>query len=156
MKSVLLTASMLTLTLSAVAQSGGKSEVFASPQIRAQLQALDTKAQDTGSSGVTLADYGSHKLQLSVRTTSGGAEIHAHYDDVMIVQQGSATIVTGGTVANSKAGPDGETKGTGIEGGTSRTISQGDIVTVNAGIPHQILVTPGTTYSALVIKVREP
>jgi hypothetical protein len=28
-------------------------------------------------------------------------------------------------------------------------------VTVNAGVPHQILVAPGVVYSAVVIKVRE-
>lgn len=156
MKCALLTVSILLLAVPALAQTGGKSEVFASPQIRAQLDALAAKAKDTGSSGATLADYGSHKVQLSVRTTSGGAEVHAHYDDVMVVEQGSATIITGGTVISPKTGDDGETKGTKIEGGTSRTIAQGDIVTVNAGIPHQILVPSGTIYSALVIKVREP
>jgi mannose-6-phosphate isomerase-like protein (cupin superfamily) len=90
-----------------------------------------------------------------VRTTSGGAEVHAHFDDVMIVQQGSATLVTGGTIIDPKSTPDGETKGTGIQGGKSQTISPGDLVTVNAGVPHQLLVSPGTTYSAVVIKVRE-
>lgn len=156
MKSVLLTASMLTLALSALAQNGGKSEIFASPQVRAQLQDLAAKAKYNGSSGATLAADGNYKVMFSVRTASGGAEIHAHYDDVMIVQEGSATLITGGTVVSLKTGADGETKGTGIEGGTSRVISQGDIVTVNAGTPHQILITPGTTYSALVIKVKEP
>jgi uncharacterized RmlC-like cupin family protein len=31
----------------------------------------------------------------------------------------------------------------------------GDLVTVNAGVPHQIIVASGTTYSAVVVKVKE-
>ena len=145
----------LLLSASALAQSAGKSDVFSAQQNRAQLEALTAQAKSSGSAGVTLADYGSHKLQISVRTTSGGAEIHAHYDDVMIVEQGSATIITGGTVVDAKTNQDGETKGSSIQGGQSRTIAAGDIVTVNAGIPHQIIVPTGTTYRAFVIKVKE-
>ena len=145
----------IAFSVSAVAQSSGKSDVFSASQIRTLLSTLGAQAATSGSAGTTLADYGSHRVQLSVRTASGGAEIHAHFDDVMIVQQGSATLMTGGTVVEPKSTPDGETKGTGIQGGQSRTISVGDIVTVNAGVPHQILVPAGTTYAALVIKVRE-
>jgi mannose-6-phosphate isomerase-like protein (cupin superfamily) len=141
--------------LSAVAQSGGKAEVFASAQIKAQLATLGAQAAASGSAGATLGDYGSHRVQISVRTSSGGAEVHAHWDDVMIVQQGIATLITGGTVVDPKSNPDGETHGASIQGGQSRTISVGDVITVNAGVPHQILVPAGTTYSALVIKVHE-
>jgi mannose-6-phosphate isomerase-like protein (cupin superfamily) len=143
------------LSIPAKAQSGGKAELFSAAQIREQLTALAPKAAAAGSAGQVLADYGSHRVQISVRTTSGGAEIHAHFDDVMIVQQGSATLVTGGTVIDPKSNPDGETNGSGIRGGKLQTISPGDLVTVNAGVPHQLLVSPGTTYSALVIKVKE-
>ncbi len=146
---------LLALGLSATAQSGGKADLFSAAQIRTQLATLDAQAATSGSAGTTLADYGSHKVQISVRTASGGAEVHAHFNDVMIVQQGSATLITGGSVVDAKTGPDGETKGTSIEGGQSRAIAVGDLVTVNAGVPHQILVPAGTTYSAIVIKVRQ-
>jgi mannose-6-phosphate isomerase-like protein (cupin superfamily) len=145
----------VALSLPAFSQTGGKSEIFSAAQIRQHLATLGTQAAASGSAGQVLADYGSHKLQISVRTTSGGAEIHAHFDDVMIVQQGTATLITGGTVIDSKTGPDGETKGTGLQGGKSQTISVGDLVTVNAGVPHQIIVASGTTYSAVVVKVKE-
>jgi mannose-6-phosphate isomerase-like protein (cupin superfamily) len=148
---------LFTLVISspAFAQSSGKAEVFSSVSLRTQLTALEEKAQALGSAGSTLADYGNHKLQISVRTVSGGAEIHAHVNDVMIVQHGNATLITGGTVVDPKTNQDGETKGTGIQGGKSQTIAAGDVVTVNAGVPHQLLISPGTTYSALVIKVKE-
>jgi mannose-6-phosphate isomerase-like protein (cupin superfamily) len=146
---------LVALSIPAFAQIRGKAELFSAAQIRTQLASLATQAAASGSAGETLADYGSHKVQISVRTASGGAEIHAHFDDVMIVQQGSATLITGGTVIDPKASADGETKGTSIQGGKSQTIAVGDLVTVNAGVPHQLIVAPGTTYSAIVVKVKE-
>ncbi len=143
------------LSLPAVAQTSGKADVFSAAQIKALLATLGTQAAAAGSAGTTLADYGSHKVQLSVRTASGGAEIHAHFDDVMIVEQGSATLIIGGTVLGAQSNSDGETHGISIQGGQSRAISVGDVVTVNAGVPHQLIVPAGTTYSAIVIKVRE-
>lgn len=155
MRSLMVAVFLVALSFAATAQSGGKAEVFASQDLLGQRTALEAKAKAAGSAGVTLADYGSHKVQISVRTESGGGEIHARFDDVMIVQQGTATLITGGTIIDGKTGADGETKGSGIKGGKSQAIGPGDIVTVNAGVPHQLLVPPGTTYSALVIKVKE-
>jgi mannose-6-phosphate isomerase-like protein (cupin superfamily) len=155
MKPLIVGLTLLTLAVLASAQSGGKAEIFSAQEIRNHLSSLAESASASGSSGVTLADYGSHKVQISVRTASGGAEIHAHYDDVMIVEQGTATLVTGGSVIDPKTTGDGETKGTSIEGGTRRAIAVGDVITVNAGVPHQLLIPQGTIYSALVIKVKE-
>lgn len=145
----------IAVSVPALAQSAGKSDLFEGKDINAKIAALAEKAKATGSAGDTLADYGSHKIQLSIRTVSGGAEIHAHYDDVMLVKQGTATLITGGTVVDAKEGPGGETHGKSIDGGLTRTIGPGDIITVNAGIPHQLLVPAGTTYVAIVIKVKE-
>src|ERR1700740_2980348 len=75
-----------------------KADYFSAKEIQKQLADLAPKSQSSGSSGSTLGDYGSHQLKLSVRTASGGAEIHAHYDDVFFVTQGQATLITGGTV----------------------------------------------------------
>ena len=155
MKPLILTFLAVALSLPALAQSAGKAEVFSSKQLQEQLVALGHQTTASGSAGVTLADYGSHKLQISVRTSSGGAEIHAHFDDVMIVQQGTATLITGGNLIDPKTSAEGETKGTAIQGGKSQTIAPGDVITVNAGVPHQLLIPAGTTYSALVIKVKE-
>lgn len=154
MKRALFAAFLFALT--AAAQSGTRSDVFSCRQIQSQLQSLASQAGATGGSSVTLGDYGSHKLMLSVRTKSGGGEIHAHYDDVIIVQQGTANIITGGSLIDQTTGPDGESKGSGVSGGESRTVGPGDVITVHAGVPHQTIVPAGTTYSALVIKVKEP
>jgi mannose-6-phosphate isomerase-like protein (cupin superfamily) len=123
--------------------------------VAAQLTAIAEKARLSGSGGATLGDYKSHAIKLSVRTASGGAEIHAHYDDVFVVTQGSATLITGGTVVDPQTGADGETKGMRIHNGKSQTITKSDIVHIPAGIPHQLIIAPGDTFSTIVVKVRE-
>jgi mannose-6-phosphate isomerase-like protein (cupin superfamily) len=128
--------------------------IFPVRDLHARLAAL--AAATKGSSGAMLEDYGSYKIQLSVRTSSGEGEVHAHWDDVMIVEEGSATLIIGGTVVDGKTNADGETHGVRIEGGHSQTIRPGDVLTVRAGTPHQLLVKPGTTYGAIVVKIHEP
>ena len=124
--------------------------------IQLQIQSLIPAAKTTGSSGKTLGDAGTYKLQLSVRTESGGAEVHAHWDDVMVVEEGCAQLITGGTVVAGMTDADGETRGTKIEGGHSQLLMPGDVVMVHAGTPHQILLAPGAVYGAVVLKIHEP
>lgn len=172
-------AAMLAMTLTAAAQSpapavliaalmaghgaggsGASSQpgavVFPVGDMRAQLASYIAEAKAKGSAGTTLEDFGSYKLELSVRARSGGAEVHAHWDDVMIVEQGSAELITGGRVIGGRTGADGETHGIRIEGGQRQGVAAGDVITVKAGTPHQLLLAPGAVYSAFVIKIHEP
>ncbi|MGB7190381.1 MAG: hypothetical protein WBD10_09615 [Acidobacteriaceae bacterium] len=137
------------------AQSNGGAQVFSGRDVTTQMASLVAKAKASGSSGAKLGEYGSHAIQLSVRTKSGGAEVHAHFDDIFYVTEGKATLITGGTVIDAKANADGETHGKGIENGQIRTISKGDIVNIPAGTPHQLKIAAGAVYAAVVIKVRE-
>jgi mannose-6-phosphate isomerase-like protein (cupin superfamily) len=149
---------MLALGLSAFAaeaQNKPPAQVYSGVEIQHQLEQLTAQAKEKGSSGATLGDFGSHALKLSLRSSSGGAEIHAHFDDVMVVTQGSATLVTGGALVDPQTGSDGESKGTSIRDGVSQNIVVGDIVHVPAGTPHQLLIPKGTLFSALVVKIRE-
>lgn len=162
MKMLLLAAAALVLAITAPAQTSTPAPphdpaiVFARPDLHQQIENLVPAAKDKGSSGSTIEDYGSYKIQLSVRTSSGGAEVHAHWDDVMMVEQGSATLITGGTVVDGKTDANGETHGSRIDNGQSRTIGPGDFLTVRAGTPHQLILSPGTIYGAVVVKIHEP
>jgi mannose-6-phosphate isomerase-like protein (cupin superfamily) len=162
MKPALFAASLFLLALAAPAQTPSPSAphdpavVFPVSDLHAQLEKLVADAKTKGSSGATIEDYGSYKIQLSVRSVSGGAEVHAHWDDVMTVEQGSATLITGGTVVDGKTGADGETHGSKIDGGQSQKINPGDVLTVRAGTPHQLILESGTIYGAVVVKIHEP
>lgn len=110
---------------SCCAHAQTNAQIFSGNAISSQLMALAQKAKSSGgSSGATLGDYTSHAIKLSVRAKSGGAEVHAHYDDVFLVTDGKATLITGGTVVNPKTGRDGETTGIGIRGGKSQMIAK--------------------------------
>lgn len=152
--------SLLAIVLAAcsipsIAQSPSGAEVFSSAQLKNQLTQLVEQAKTKGSSGVKLGDYGSHSLMLSERTANGGAEVHAHFDDVMLVMEGKATLITGGELIDAHSGVNGESGGSGIRNGTTQSIAAGDLIHIPAGTPHQLLIAPGTLYSALVIKVKE-
>lgn len=153
MKAAVIAAVFLLGAMGAAAESPA---VYLQKDVKAKIASLIPLAETKGSSGATLADYGSYKLELSVRTASGGAEVHAHWDDVMMVEQGSATLITGGSVVHPKTSADGETHGSRIERGESRTLVAGDMVTVRAGTPHQLILKPHTIYSSIVVKIHEP
>ncbi|MGA9719624.1 MAG: hypothetical protein WBQ79_15190 [Acidobacteriaceae bacterium] len=146
-------AAAAALTIPCYAQK--KADVFSGQAVQSQLTALVQAAKASGGSGAKLGDYHSHAIKLSVRTASGGAEVHAHYDDIFFVTGGKAMLITGGNLIHGKTDSEGETKGSSIENGKSETIAKGDVVHIPAGVPHQLILAPGSAYSSIVIKVRE-
>jgi mannose-6-phosphate isomerase-like protein (cupin superfamily) len=129
---------LLVLATTSLAQTTTTTaQVFPNTTITTQLTTLLQDAKPTGSKAVTLGDYGPDKLMLSVRTASGGVEVHAHFTDVFVI-----TDTTG------------ETHGTTIQNGTTQPLAKGDIVHIPAGVPHQILLAPGDTLSYFVVKVK--
>jgi uncharacterized RmlC-like cupin family protein len=145
---------LVVFSIPCFAQSADRAQVFSSAQIRSQLDQLAQQAGAKGGGTSILADYGALAIKLSERNASGGAEIHAHFDDVMLVTDGKATLVTGGDLIDAHTVSDGEIAGSGIRNGTTQPIATGDVIHVSAGTPHQLLIAPGTTYSAVVIKVK--
>ena len=80
---------LLLSLLPLAAQTTGKAEVFSAKDIKAQLASLAPQAKASGDSSSVLGDYKTHSLRLSARTTSGGGEVHQHFDDVMVVTEGN-------------------------------------------------------------------
>ncbi len=117
---------------------------------------LETAKEGSGSAGITLAHYRDHYTMLTARTKSGGGELHKHFADFLFVIAGEGTEMTGGTMLNPKELPDGEVRGTGLEGATSHALHEGDVIHIPAGTPHQAIEAPGQTITIFVIKVQEP
>lgn len=138
-----------------VGQTKPVVQIFSAREIESQLDSLARASRTAGSSSAVLGDYPSHSIRLSVRTASGGAEVHAHYDDILVVTRGKATLITGGTVENAQTASDGETKGKDIRNGRSQTIEKGDTVRIPAGTPHQLVIAHGSVFSSIVVKVKE-
>jgi mannose-6-phosphate isomerase-like protein (cupin superfamily) len=99
------------------------------------------------------ADFGDHLLEISQRNANGRVELHKVKADVMVIQSGTATLVTGGEMVDSvETGPN-EMQGSSIKGGVSHTVGAGDVIEIPAGVPHQFFIAPGTQITYLVVKV---
>lgn len=106
--------------------------------------------------GGPLAKGPDHLVQCSNRTGPGVVEVHLKETDVMYFIDGSATLVTGGTAVNAKAGNNPlQIRGTDIKGGEARQVTKGDVVVVPAGVPHWFKEVPGSV-SYYVVKVLKP
>jgi mannose-6-phosphate isomerase-like protein (cupin superfamily) len=86
--------------------------------------------------GLPLVETGGYKVHASRRESAGMAEVHRRDTDIFYVLEGSAVLVTGGTlVGGTETGP-GEWRGLAIEDGVSRRIGKGEVIIVPAGVPH--------------------
>lgn len=64
--------------------------------------------------------------------------VHGDVVDLYIVQEGSATLESGGTILNPKpSNRPGDQTGTGISGGKTQVIKKGDVVFIPPGVPHR-------------------
>jgi uncharacterized protein GlcG (DUF336 family)/uncharacterized RmlC-like cupin family protein len=93
--------------------------------------------------GGLLVDTPAYKIDAGRRDAPGGPELHEREVDVMRVVDGTATIVTGG-----------EIRGDRIEGGEARRLSEGDVLAIPSGVPHQF-VEVSDPFLYFVVKVEE-
>jgi mannose-6-phosphate isomerase-like protein (cupin superfamily) len=100
-----------------------------------------------------VADFGDYTMQIGHREVSGKVEVHQTKADIIVIQSGAATLVTGGDVIDpTPTGPN-EIQGSSIKGGVSRMLAPGDVIEIPPGVPHQFLLAPGTQITYLVVKV---
>ncbi len=121
---------------------------------KARLLAAEAK-QHNGSASIKLTSYPGHFTMLAYRRQSGGAEVHEHFADIFVIEKGSATLYTGGTVVEQRTTAPGEMVGSSLEGATSQDLHAGDVVHIPAGTPHRLVLPKGGTLTYFVIKVKE-
>src|ERR1700733_5639896 len=80
-----------------------------------------------------LAPYGAN---MEYRTSVGQAAVHEKEAEMFYVIDGSATLITGGKLANEKRTNAENLSGTAIEGGKSQAVAKGDFVIVPENTPH--------------------
>ncbi len=134
-------------------------DYLSAQQIAMKAKDLTTQAAAAagGIAGVTLEKYNGHLTMLTVRVKSGVGEFHKRDNDIFIVLDGDATVLTGGMLVDPKAAasPD-EIVGTRVEGGVAHVLHKGDTLHIPANTPHQTMVAPGKTFTYYVIKIAEP
>jgi glc operon protein GlcG len=86
--------------------------------------------------GMPLIETSAFKVHASRRDRDGQAEVHTRDTDIVYVLEGTATLVTGGTVVKGATTAVDELRGESISGGESRALGKGDVVVVPNGVPH--------------------
>lgn len=94
-----------------------------------------------------------YMIHASRRDKAGLAEVHAKDADIIRVLDGTATLVTGGSVVGQRAIAADEVRGDAIEGGDTRQLAKGDVIVVPAGVPHWFKQVGGP-FLYYVVKVR--
>jgi uncharacterized protein GlcG (DUF336 family)/mannose-6-phosphate isomerase-like protein (cupin superfamily) len=94
-----------------------------------------------------------YMVHASRREKPGMVEVHTWDTDVIYVLDGTATFVTGGTMVGGKEIAPGEIRGTDIQGGETRQLKKGDVITIPNGTPHWFKEVQGP-FLYYVVKVR--
>jgi glc operon protein GlcG len=104
--------------------------------------------------GMPLIENGSYKVHASHRDGPGLAEVHAKDTDIIYVQEGTATLVTGGAIVEGKQTEPNEIRGSSISNGDAKVLAKGDVVVVPNGTPHWFKEVSGP-FNYYVVKVAE-
>lgn len=103
---------------------------------------------------LTGASLGSYQLVVLARHSTGAAELHDQWDDVVLVRSGAALLRTGRALVAQKEREPGESSGTDISGARDQAVGPGDVLVIPAGMPHQWQPTGSTPFAYVVLKVR--
>lgn len=91
-----------------------------------------------------LIELAPYNVNIEYRVAVANAAVHEREAELFYVVDGSATMVTGGTLVNaSRTNPD-NLSGAGIEGGKAQRVAKGDFVMVPEGTPHWFSAIDGT------------
>jgi mannose-6-phosphate isomerase-like protein (cupin superfamily) len=145
--------SLTALSWTASAQAG--SAVAYSPDQLLQLaQQMREQAKNSKEAGTGILEkHLDSSTILAFRDRDGKAELHQRFEDVFVVLQGTATLVTGGTIASPATTAPGEIRGASIEQGIRKKLQEGDIAHIPAGLPHQLILDAGGTFTYFVVKI---
>jgi uncharacterized RmlC-like cupin family protein len=122
--------------------------------VRASLEKLGAVAIARGTPAAVerFGDAGSFKFFVERRQPGEFApEAHTTLDDLILVMEGQARLMYGGTIEGGRD-QDGEIRGGRIVGGKTQMLSAGDLFFVPAGMPHHMMVAPGEHFDILVVK----
>jgi mannose-6-phosphate isomerase-like protein (cupin superfamily) len=123
-------------------------EIWTGPDLKNFSGQLASEADSRGMAGKTLG-----AATLWRRSKSGEAELHKTKADLLIVEQGAATLVFGGTIPDAKITAPNEVRGASIRGGESRRVEAGDIIRIPPGTPHQFVLDKGQSVAYFAFKI---
>jgi len=135
--------------------SSGGVHIWKASDIHSKGQALAGKLDANKVASEVIATDGNRQFMVAHREGSGLSEVHDAQADVMFISEGEVTMVYGGTVVDGKNTAPGETRGSGIKGGTEVKLGPGDVLHIPAKVPHQMKLAPGAKVTYFVTKVTQ-
>jgi mannose-6-phosphate isomerase-like protein (cupin superfamily) len=112
-----------------------------------------SRAPVAGTTILTSSDWQTTVL-LVRRTTSSKPEVHARWDDLVIVRSGTGAIELGDSLVGSSYRAVGERIGGKFIKSWQIVVHAGDIVRIPAAVPHAFIVSGAEPLEYLVIKQR--
>jgi mannose-6-phosphate isomerase-like protein (cupin superfamily) len=128
-------------------------EIWSGTDLKGSAAKLASEAEAKNTAGKTLGAYGNHSASLWRRAKSGEAELHKTKVDLIVIEQGSATLLYGGTIPDAHTTAPNEVRGKTIQHGASRRLTPGDIVRIPAGTPHQFILEKGEEVAYFAVKI---
>ena len=147
------------LSTHAVAQTAGAPLALKDRAVDMSLTELEAVAQhlkDAGFSTKRMLEGGI--FSVNVRHIQGAetALQHGRISEVLVIQEGSGIVATGGELVDKIAGSGhGEFRGSAIRGGDERMIQADDVVFVPPGVPHGIKQTNSIVYLNIRFELRD-
>ena len=86
---------------------------------------------------------GDHLIAVSYRSENGPAELHQFQREILVVEGGEGTLLVGGAILQPEAVKPYEIRGSSIAGGIETQMRQGDIIQIEADVPHQVKIARG-------------
>lgn len=124
------------------AQQAGLSGFASGADVQAQVrEMLAAMKPDQGFMWRPLVRDGATVAAIEIWKKPGRPAVHPAEAEYAIVLEGSGTLVSGGTMADSKVSNANLIEGSRIEGGVIRTLGPGDVILIPAGVPHWFGIT---------------
>lgn len=105
--------------------------------------------------GGTLVGAPDLTVMVVTRNMPGEVEVHDKETDTFHVLEGSATLVTGGTMTGGRVTAPNQQRGKDITGGQIHHLVKGDVIVIPAGIPHWFKEVPQSITYYVVKVIRE-
>lgn len=117
----------------------------------AEIDASVVKTVD-GSAAQLLKTDASTPVYVIRRDGPGKVEVHRELNDVIVIREGTVSVLIGEKVEGNHEVKPNEWLGGKIIGGTSYTLAPGDVLFIPAGLGHVLTPPAGGSVTYLVVK----
>jgi mannose-6-phosphate isomerase-like protein (cupin superfamily) len=92
-------------------------------------------------------------IVLAQRRGAGEVEVHEKTNHVFIIVEGEATFVTGGTLVDARQTAPDQRRAASVQGGETRHLTKGDVITIPAKTPHWFKEVPTQTIAYYAVNM---